>query len=152
MLNCSYELNGKSLSKFVCGAQSFEAFSGNGKHKNKPASVCVPNDGPIPRGKYYIVDRQSGGKLGWLYDSFNGKDKWFALYAADNKIDDNMFCNKVRRGEFRLHPKGTLGISLGCITIEKKSDYDKVYKLLKATKKEKIPGTKLATYGIVIVK
>lgn len=35
-----------------------------------------------------MLDRQSGGKLGWLYDLFNGRDDWFALYAIDENIDD----------------------------------------------------------------
>jgi hypothetical protein len=37
-------------------------------------------------------------------------------------IDDSTFVDGVRRGEFRFHPKGRLGISLGCITLEYRSE------------------------------
>ncbi|MFZ4700426.1 MAG: tlde1 domain-containing protein [Candidatus Methylumidiphilus sp.] len=30
----------------------------------------------------------------------------------------------IRRGEFRLHPKGPRGIGLGCITLEYRSEFD----------------------------
>lgn len=43
------------------------------------------------------------------FQAFSGLS--FALCAADGKIDDETFCNKVKRGSFRLHPTGNLGIS-----------------------------------------
>lgn len=76
-------------------------------------------EGAIPPGTYYIVDRLSGGRLGWIKDFISGKNEWFALFAADSSVDDIAFCNGVRRGEFRLHPKVGTGISKGCITIRK---------------------------------
>lgn len=36
--------------------------------------------------------------MGWLRELWNGNNKkdWFALYAADGKVDDEVFCNKVK--------------------------------------------------------
>jgi len=64
MIDCKFELNGKPMSIFWCGATRFPAFSGLGKHVNKRISACILNQGPIPPGTYYIIDRQSGGLLG----------------------------------------------------------------------------------------
>jgi hypothetical protein len=108
MLRCSFELNGKPMSMVNVYATQFPAFSGLGAHANRREFACHAGVGPIPPGLYYIIDRQSGGMLGPLRDLFSNKSDWFALYAADGKIDDETFCNKVKRGSFRLHPKGSL--------------------------------------------
>ncbi|WP_323045898.1 tlde1 domain-containing protein, partial [Paraburkholderia sp.] len=42
------------------GVGDFAAFSGNSSGKNNPAAVAVPDVGPLPPGRYYIVDRGSG--------------------------------------------------------------------------------------------
>ncbi|MNN19399.1 hypothetical protein D3C81_1326410 [compost metagenome] len=115
MLECTFELNGKAMSALRCGALAFPAFSGLDHHKNRPEFSCYASTGPIPRGTYYVVDRQSGGMLGSIRDSLRNKNEWFALYAVDGKIDDEAFCNAIRRGEFRLHPKGGQGISKGAL-------------------------------------
>ena len=151
MIDCSFELNGKQMSALKCGGQSFPAFSGLGAYANLKSAACLQN-GPIPPGTYYIIDRQSGGFLGPLRDLFNSHDNWFALYAIDGKIDDETFCNHVKRGNFRIHPKGTLGISQGCITIESISDFQRLRVKLKGTKQETIPSTSFLAYGKVIVK
>jgi len=152
MIDCTFELNGKPMSAFKCGAASFPAFSGLEKHVNKRVSACIPNQGPIQPGTYYIIDRQSGGLIGPLRDLFTGRDKWFALYAIDDKIDDETFCNKVKRGLFRLHPKGPSGRSEGCIVINKESDFLFLRTILKNTSKGLIPGSELEAFGRVVVK
>lgn len=152
MIECQFQLNSKKISSFLCGAQSFPAFSGKGLHVNKLVAACIPNQGPIPPGVYYIFDRQSGGLLGSLRDLFTGRDEWFALYAIDERIDDEMLCEKVRRGEFRLHPKGTLGRSEGCIVIEKESDFKMLRMILKNAKQIQIPGVDLKAYGRLTVR
>jgi len=152
MINCTFELNGKPMSTFKCGATSFPAFSGLGKHINRRISACIPSEGPIPPGTYYIIDRQSGGLIGPLRELFTSKDQWFALYAIDNKIDDETFCNNVKRGLFRLHPKGPFGRSEGCVVINKKSDFLFLRTILKKISKSLIPGTELETYGRLVVK
>lgn len=152
MFECSFELNGEPLSDFKCGAKSFPAFSGLGEHVNKKTSSCIKGKGPIPAGKYYIFDRQSGGLLGPLRDLFNDHDTWFALHAIDKKIDDVTFCNEVKRGAFRLHPKSGLGLSQGCITIDSQKDFLFLRTILRNRPQQPVAGSNLMTYGMVTVK
>jgi len=152
MIDCRFKLNDEPMSTFKCGATSFPAFSGLGEHKNRWLSACVPNEGSIPPGTYYIFDRQSGGLFGPLRDLFNDRDQWFALHAIDSKIDDETYCNKVKRGSFRLHPKGDFGISEGCITIESKTDYQYLRTILKNITPVAVPGSTLEAYGKVVVR
>jgi hypothetical protein len=151
MIDCSFELNDKPMSSFKMGAPSFPAFSGMDEHVNRVISQCIPNNGPIPKGTYYMFDRQSGGLLGPLKNLFGSKDEWFALYAMDKKIDDETYCEQVKRGQFRLHPKGSRGISRGCITINNWTDYQIVRSLLKGAKTQIIKETGLECYGKVRV-
>ncbi len=151
VIDFTFKLNGKPISKLSGGAFSYNAFSGIGEHINKRISICIPSKGPIPVGTYYIFDRQSGGLLGPLRDWIQNKENWFALYAIDEKIDDETFCDKLKRGQFRLHPKGPAGISEGCITINNKKDYQTLWALLKNTKQQKVPGSELMAYGTVTV-
>lgn len=152
MIECTFELNGKPMSTLKCGATSFPAFSGLGEHINCRISACIPNAGPIPPGEYYIIDRQFGGLLGPLRDLFTGRDQWFALYAIDDEIDDEVFCDKVKRGLFRLHPNGPFGRSEGCVVINKEADFLYLRTILKNTSKNLIPGTELESYGRLVVK
>lgn len=140
------------MSTFWCGATQFPAFSGIGQHINRRASACHANAGPIPPGTYYIFDRQSGGLLGPFRDLFNDHDTWFALHAIDERIDDETYCNKVKRGQFRLHPKGSEGISLGCITIEHRKDFQFLRAILKGSIPVAVPGSTLKAYGKVVVR
>lgn len=57
---CTFELNGKPMSGFSIGANTFSAFSGIGTYVNKSIYACLPSQGPIPPGDYFIVDRESG--------------------------------------------------------------------------------------------
>ena len=140
------------MSTFKCGATSFPAFSGLGKHVNRRISACILNEGPIPPGIYYIFDRQSGGLLGPFRDLFNDHSNWFALHAIDSKIDNETYCNKVKRGAFRLHPKGDFGISEGCITIKSSTDYQYLRTILKNITPVAVPGSPLKAYGKVVVR
>ncbi len=108
------------------------AFSGNGIYRNRGGCRAIPHNGPIPPGKYWIVDRGSGGLVSkmkaksqdlvnkFYYGAEFSRDEWFALYRDDWGIDDGTWINGVYRGLFRLHP-GT--VSEGCITIAHNSDY-----------------------------
>jgi hypothetical protein len=100
MADCTFVLNGEPLSELKCGTKAFPAFSGRGEHVNRRQFACSYGTGPIPPGTYFIVDRESGGMLGGLRELFTGRDKWFALYAADNRIDDKTFCNDIIRVTF----------------------------------------------------
>lgn len=152
MIECKFELNNKPMSTFWCGATRFPAFSGLGKHVNQRLSACVLAAGPIPPGTYYIVDRESGGVLGPLWDRIKGRTNWFALYAIDNRIDDHTYCEEVERGNFRLHPKGPYGISKGCIVIDDPAKYLYLRTILKNSKPTPIPETKYNAYGKVVVR
>ncbi|MGU7781629.1 DUF2778 domain-containing protein [Burkholderia sp. PU8-34] len=152
MLECTFELNDKDMSAVRCGALNFPAFSGASAHRNRRTSSCRASEGPIPVGRYYIVDRPTGGMLGPLRDLFNDKRDWFALYAADSEIDDYVLCDDVRRGNFRLHPKCVQGISRGCVTIESTVDFYRLRDLLIEQEPVSIPGTALRAYGVITVK
>ncbi|GAC1329576.1 MAG: DUF2778 domain-containing protein [Collimonas sp.] len=141
------------MSAFSIGGLSVPAFSGRGTDINRRAATCSRRTGPIPRGTYYIFDRQSGGTLGPLWDRLSGSDKreWFSLYAIDGKIDDYVIRDHITRGNFRLHPKGRYGISEGCITIEKISDFQHIRTVLKGRQQIAVAGTSLKAYGRVTV-
>ena len=152
MKECTFELNGQPMSSFKIGASSFPAFSGLGEHINRRVSACIPSHGPIPPGEYFILDRESGGRLGWLRDLFSGRTDWFALYANDGKIDDETWCAEVKRGRFRLHPKGPRGVSEGCIVIDQESDFQLVRAILRSKKPIDVEGTDIHAWAKVIVK
>ena len=150
LLNGYFKLNNQPMSKLEIGAFRLDAFSGDGEHRNKRGSMCLKDKGPIPVGRYYIVGRESGGRLGWLYDIYDGRSGWFALYADDGMIDDWTFCNNVQRGLFRLHPKGRSGSSQGCIVVDKETDFMSLRSFL-LMQNHKIPGTDIKTYGMIQV-
>jgi type VI secretion system (T6SS) effector TldE1-like protein len=139
----------KPETALVIGGHSFPAFSGDGALRNRRTHMCVPDKGPIPVGVYYIVDRPTGGQFGPVWDLL--KSGWFALYARDQVVDDELFCNAVLRGQFRLHPKGFRGLSKGCITLEKASDFAILREMLEAAQVYPIPNTPFATCGTVTV-
>lgn len=151
MVDCRFELNGKPMSEFRCGSHKFPAFSALGNYVNKRMAVCKAGVGAIPPGAYFIIDRQSGGLLGPLRDAISGKRDWFSLLADDGKIDDVTICDKIIRGEFRLHPKGTVGISQGCIVIDDADRFQLLRAILKTSAQQKISGTSFMTYGRVVV-
>ena len=148
MIDCKFELNGQPLSYFQCGATYFPAFSGLGSYVNTREAACLPGWGPILPGTYYIFDRESGGWQGLLPDIFDPRSDWFALYAIDGKIDDETYCSKVRRGEFRLHHGSG---SKGCITIVNSSDFQSLRTMLKSKTPSSVPGSKLLAYGKLVV-
>ena len=94
-----------------------------------PAKIGLKDIGPLPPGQYYIVTRATGGfgtkARDWFASEISGSDRsvWFALYRNDGNIDDHTFIEQVNRGNFRLHPAGYKGISQGCITLPRKSDF-----------------------------
>lgn len=44
----------------IYGVGTFMAFSGDGIYRNRGGCGMIPDKGPIPRGKYWIVDRPEG--------------------------------------------------------------------------------------------
>ncbi|MBT0961015.1 DUF2778 domain-containing protein [Denitromonas sp. IR12] len=122
-----------------------------GDHANRREFACHSGVGPIPPGTYFILDRQSGGLLGAFRDLFSDRKMWFALYANDGRIDDETYCDAVKRGQFRLHPKGPLGISEGCITVDSASGFQHLQALIRGSVPVPVPGTLLKAYGKVVV-
>jgi hypothetical protein len=151
LLACTFKLNGKPMSTFTIGTEAYPAFSGLGADANRRSSACLKGVGPIPPGTYYVVDRPTGGRLGALRAWLGNKGDWFALYADDGSIDDAMLCDETQRGNFRLHPKGPLGRSEGCITLDQLKDFNAVRDALKANPPEPIPNSTLKAYAKVVV-
>lgn len=148
-LNGTLILNGADYAPFnLYGVGVFMAHSGQGAYRNNGACGGVKDLGPIPLGKYWIVDRGTGGFFSSLkataQDQWNrarsgaefGRDEWFALYRDDFGIDDGTWIDNVHRGLFRLHP-GTL--SEGCITIAHNSDYGMIRDALMNTTLMQVP-------------
>ena len=148
-INGTMTLNGADYAPFnLIGVGIFMAHSGQGTYRNQGTCGAIQGAGPIPPGKYWIVDRGSGGFLSSLkahvQDQWNkirsgaefGRDEWFALYKDDWGIDDGTWVDHVYRGLFRLHP-GT--VSEGCITIAHNSDYALIRNALMNTELIQVP-------------
>jgi hypothetical protein len=158
LANCTFELNNEPMSLLKCsnGAQ-YDAFSGNGApYVNNLNHQATVGAGPLPPGRYYIVDRQSGGRMGWVKDaiqSVTGTDKseWFALYRDDGIVDDQTTIDNVMRSAFRLHPSGPLGISEGCVTLSSEIAFAELRNFLRNQVGDFINGTNLKYYGILEV-
>lgn len=153
MMDWTFELNGQALSALKHRTYSFPAYSGQGTHINKRTSVCHKSVGPIPPGVYYIVDRPNGGMLGGVRDAIRPERKqWFGLYADDEKLDDHVRCDRIIRGNFRLHPAARFGLSEGCITMPNISDFLMIRNLLSIEKPKPFGESDLKAYGRLIVK
>ncbi|WP_268793405.1 DUF2778 domain-containing protein [Noviherbaspirillum sp. Root189] len=139
------------MSTFRLSGQVYSAFSGLGKHANQRAMACMKHVGPIPPGRYFILDRQSGGRLGKVRDLVTGRTDWFSLYAIDQRLDDETYCDQVSRGNFRLHPKGGLGRSEGCVVIDHEADFRHLRMVLTSVSPVKVTGTDLKVYGTLQV-
>ncbi|MET0935043.1 MAG: DUF2778 domain-containing protein, partial [Luteibacter sp.] len=150
MLICRFRLDNLPLSAVTLGARTFPAFSGEERYVNNSLHQCMPN-GPIPRGTYYIVNRESGGRLGTSRDKVKKADLWFALYADDLKVDDQMFCDKVMRGQLRLHPSGWTGQSAGCVTLPFMSDFLVLRRALLSHVMVDVPRADMQAYGQLVV-
>lgn len=146
----------------INGIGSFNAYSGNNQYRNRGGCTMVPNNGPIPAGKYWIVARPAGGAgfkaLAWLKDEWNfyrgnatDHNEWFALYRDDGAIDDVTWINGVKRGQFRLHPAGGGGLSLGCITLPSRTDFLKIRAALLHTVTIPARNSGLQAYGTIEV-
>jgi hypothetical protein len=158
MLRCLFHLNGGSLSTLsVPGVGFFPAYSGNaGPYRNNPDAADIKNVGPLPPGRYFIVNRPTT-LLSPVYDApksfFSGSDRslWFGLFRDDGSIDDVTLYKNVQRGSFRLHPAGYQGISNGCITLASRCHYEILRNALLSEHNAKIRIQSLIAYGTVQV-
>ena len=143
------------------GVGTFLAFSGNGIYRNRGACGMKPTAGPVPAGKFWIVDRPAGGLTSrintGLRDLYNHvangatfrHNQWFALWRDDRGIDDYTWIDGFKRGNFRLHP-GIL--SEGCVTLPHDSDFALLRSALLRTQQIDVPCMKkLKAYGTIEV-
>lgn len=146
----------------VIGVGTFMAFSGEGIYRNSGGCTAMKDNGPIPAGRYWIVDRPTGGlrsrTLAWAKDAWNAANgtptnhaEWFALYRDDGKIDDCTWINGIERGNFRLHPTGGGGHSFGCITLQSSSQFQILRQALLRTTTIPARNSGLHAYGLIEV-
>jgi hypothetical protein len=158
-----FVVSNKPLSPLsIFGVGTFMAFSGNDIYHNRSGCTAIKNNGPIPAGRYWVVDRPSGG-IGsriqtWTKDAVismlgtpTHRDEWFALYRDDGVIDDYTWVNGIERGNFRLHPIGRYGVSLGCITVQNLSDFHSIRRALLRTSTVPVRNTGLRAYAVIEV-
>ena len=158
-IRCTFALNSQQTSVLSCpGVGLMTAFSGQKSGRDNPAAADKEDIGPIPPGTYYIIDRQSGGRLGVLHDFWNAhgvgttdRRKWFTLWNP--KTGDTTIVNGVKRGSFRLHPMGLLHLSEGCITVVNPQQFDNLATYLRSRGPDTpVPGSGSKAYGTVDVK
>ncbi|HTH61352.1 MAG TPA: DUF2778 domain-containing protein [Paraburkholderia sp.] len=154
-----FDVDNEPLSPLTLfGVGTFLAYSGNDVYRNRGGCVGIPNNGPIPAGRYWIVDRPAGGirssVQAWARDQYNAafgtpshRDEWFALYRDDGRIDDVTWINGVKRENFRLHPAGGRGVSLGCITLASYPDFHWLRTALPGTTTIPARNSGLNAYG-----
>ncbi|WP_122253340.1 DUF2778 domain-containing protein [Pseudomonas savastanoi] len=155
---CTFELTGHATSQLKCSNnESYDAFSGRTGYANNPAEVSNSENGPLPPGRYFILDRESGGRFGWLRDPITDfyartdRSSWFSLYRDDGLTDDETLIDDVTRGNFRLHPVGPLGLSEGCVTLMSKNGFDQLSVYLRNMDGDRLPGSGQKYYGILDV-
>ena len=156
-------VNNEPLSPLtIFGVGTYMAYSGNNQYRNRGGCTMIPSNGPIPAGRYWIVARPTGGvgskALAWLKDEWNfykgvqtDHAEWFALYRDDGLIDDTTWVNGVKRGQFRLHPAGGSGISLGCITLPSRGDFLRIRTAFLHTRTVPARNSGLQAYGTIEV-
>jgi hypothetical protein len=154
--------NSPTLKLVVDGVGIFAAFSGDKAYMNRGGCTAIPERGPIPAGRYWIVARPTGGALTriqtWAKDKLSAfvgppthHDEWFALYRDDGMIDDWTWIDGVKRGNFRLHPKTGAGISLGCITLLSIADFHRLRLALLHTPTMPAGNSGVRAYGWIDV-
>jgi hypothetical protein len=162
-LQGKFVIDNKPLSPLlIFGAGAFMAFSGDEIYRNRGGCTAVAGRGPLPAGKYWIVDRPSGGigsRVGaWAKDAWNtaigeptNHSEWFALYRDDRSIDDWTWVNGVKRGNFRLHPVGGGGHSYGCITLQSLAEFHRLRQALLQTSAVHAGDSGIRAYGWIEV-
>jgi len=121
-ITCFFTNNGMPTSLLTCnGVGRFPAFSGQRQGRNNASLTSVRDIGPIPQGTYYIIGRQSGGRLSSIreaalkYAYSTDRRHWFSLYRRDGKIDDYtllMACDEVISGYIPLVHVGLVKVVL----------------------------------------
>lgn len=92
------------------GASVSKGYSGKGRGVNNPAMEGVARVGPVPAGRWKIVER---------YDSASVGPYALVLHAADATPGDDRH-DATGRGAFRIHgdnARGDRSASMGCIIL-----------------------------------
>ncbi|MGV2878883.1 DUF2778 domain-containing protein [Pantoea vagans] len=153
--------DGKRVKLSCYGVGSFDIFSGIERYINNPDCSDIEK-AAIPPGTYWIVDRPEGSLLNRARAELidlahmyrNHHSEWFGLYSAET-MSDYVFVNGVKRGSFRLHPLNTdgSGVSWGCITFYRSTDFQTLRSSLLRRKKVVVPGSHgLLAYGRIDVR
>ena len=153
--------DGKVVMLNCYGVGRFEVFSGIEHYINNSHCSHIEKSA-IPPGTYWIVDRPVGSMLNRIRAEMidlsnaykSNHSTWFGLFSADT-MSDHMFVNGTRRGSFRLHPRNTdgSGVSWGCITLYRASDFQILRSALLSQKKVRVPGGRgLMAYGRIDVR
>ncbi|MDR3430514.1 MAG: DUF2778 domain-containing protein [Rouxiella aceris] len=103
-LHGKFILNDADYSPFTLfGVGTFLAFSGSGIYRNRGACAHVLKSGPLPPGKYWIVDRGSGGFFSRLKTDI--KDTWKQFIQVP--------CTKslLVRGYIEGYPMGSVTVA-----------------------------------------
>jgi hypothetical protein len=106
----------------------------------------------IERQTIIQVRRRIGGVRRFLGTGKLSKQQGNSMFRIVRPNPHATFCDGVERGLFRLHPKGIMGISLGCIVINNPAEFDHVAAKLRGSSQMLIPGLDIKAYGIVTVK
>lgn len=153
LAQCTFVLNSQPLSVLTCGGLTAPAYSGRPGQLNNATAVTDAKRGPLPKGRYYIVDEPRVARLGWLKElKERPSANAFALYRSDGAIDDWTYVDGLRRGRFRLHPIGSAHACEGCITVVHPKVFDRLATRLRASERVLIPGTSTRYYGMLDVK
>jgi hypothetical protein len=155
---CTFTLNGREMSTLVCsGYGAVEAYSGRGRGRDSPVDVADIGVGAIPPGRYYIVDRRSGGRMGWLRDMLGpfvgttDRRLWFTLWNPST--GDATMVDGIRRGNFRLHPDGPHYESDGCITVKNPTEFERLRRHIRSHAPDlPVPGSDIKADGQVDVR
>lgn len=158
-VRCTFLLNNKTTSTLECsGFGLVDAYSGQKQGRDNPRDTAMSNIGPLPAGTYYLVDRQSGGMLGWARDWYDAHgwgttdhSKWFMLWNPNG--GDTTMIDGIRRGNFRLHPEGPMRLSEGCITVVSPFAFESLQRYIRSHNADlPVPGSTLRAYGTVDVR
>jgi hypothetical protein len=157
-VRCTFSLNSRETSRLACeGFGSVVAYSGRGKGRDDPYDVADKDVGALPPGTYYLVDRQSGGRIGWVRDfaaayvGSTDRTEWFMLWNANG--GDTTMIDGIMRGQFRLHPEGIRHESDGCITLKFRDQFEALQRFIRSHPADlPVPGSTLKAYGTVEVR
>ncbi|WP_329958882.1 tlde1 domain-containing protein [Paraburkholderia sejongensis] len=73
------------------------------------------------------------------------------MYRSSRQSATLNWLNGVKRGQFRLHPKGGRGLSIGCITVENYAEFSTIRRSLLHTGTVQVGSTGLLAYGTIEV-